>query len=368
MELLIYFDVDGTVTFPSLASDLVPVARGLDPSFSPDAPAVSRPPARYRGTRRTPAASTVEWSDLSDDALWAWHHQTRDVQPLAERPLRSRLDLKIELTTRLFADCALCPWDCRVDRLSGELGFCGLGRDAFYTKELLHFGEEAEIRPSHTIFLTGCSLRCVYCMTGDSVVTPRRGQRLVPAEMAARIAQRAREGARSLSFVGGNPDQSLLGILQVLNACDTDLPVVWNSNLYGSIELMTLLDGVVDIHVADLKYGNDRCARRLSSIPRYWETVTRNLTTAARDAQVLIRHLLLPGHYDCCTAPVLHWVAEHLPAVPVNLMPQYRPDHLVLQGCHPELRRSSSAREVSEARQLAGSLGVTVADVTSRDA
>jgi putative pyruvate formate lyase activating enzyme len=362
MELPIYFDADGTVTFPSLASELVPVARGLNPSFSPDTPATPRPPARYRATQRTPVAPSPQWSDLSNEALWDWHARTRDAEPepRAERPIRSRLDLKIELATRLFASCTLCPWDCRVDRLAGELGFCGLGRDAFYSKELLHFGEEAEIRPSHTIFLTGCSLRCVYCMTGDSVVAPRTGQRVVPAAMAARIAERAGEGARSLSFVGGNPDQNVLGIFELLSACDTDLPVVWNSNLYGSLELMALLEGVVDIHVADLKYGNDGCARRLSAVPRYWETVTRNLRIAARDARVLVRHLLLPGHHDCCTVPVLHWVAENLSDVPVNLMPQYRPDHLVLQGRRPELRRSSSACEVTEARELAGSLGVMV--------
>jgi putative pyruvate formate lyase activating enzyme len=360
MELHIYFDVDGTVTFPSLASGLVPVAQGLDPSFSPDTVVTPRESARYLATRRTPVASTPQWRDLSDDALWEWHRRTRDTEPDAERPLRSRLDLKIELATRLLARCALCPWDCRVDRLAGELGFCGLGRDAFYTKELLHFGEEAEIRPSHTIFLTGCSLRCVYCMTGDSVVAPRTGHRLVPAEMATRIAERAREGARSLSFVGGNPDQNVLPILEVLNACDTDLPVVWNSNLYGAVELMELLQGVVDIHVADLKYGNDRCARRHSSVPRYWETVTRNLRIAAGDARVLVRHLLLPGHHQCCTVPVLRWLAENLAGVPVNLMAQYRPDHLVLQGRRPELRRFTSLREVNEARELAGALGVTL--------
>lgn len=362
MELRIYFDADGSVTFQSLAADLVPVAQRLDPSFSPDTTVRPRESARYLATRRTPVASTPQWTGLSNDALWAWHHQTRDTEPIAERPLRSRLDLKIELTARLLTQCTLCPWDCRVDRLAGELGFCGLGRDAFYTKELLHFGEEAEIRPSHTIFLTGCSLRCVYCMTGDSVVTPHTGHRVEPADMAARIAQRAREGARSISFVGGNPDQNVLPILEVLNACDVDLPVVWNSNLYGSADLMELLEGIVDIHLADLKYGNDRCAHRYSAVPRYWETVTRNLKTAARDARVVVRHLLLPGHHECCTQPVLRWLAENLSGVAVNLMTQYRPDHLVLRGRRPELRRPASLGEIQASKELAASLGVTVID------
>jgi putative pyruvate formate lyase activating enzyme len=359
MELPIYFDVDGTVTFPALAAELVPVARTLDPSFSPETPATPRRSARYLATRRTPMAP-VPWAGVSDDVLWQWHRATRDAERLPERPPRSRLDLKIEIATRLLARCALCPWDCGVNRLAGETGFCGLGRDAFYTKELLHFGEEAEIRPSHTIFLTGCSLRCVYCMTGDSVVAPRTGHRLMPAEMATQIAKRARDGACSLSFVGGNPDQNVLAILELLNACDTDLPVVWNSNLYAALEVMELLHGIVDVHVADLKYGNDACARRYSAVPRYWETVTRNLKIAATDSQLLVRHLVLPGHRDCCTEPVLRWLADELPGVSVNVMPQYRPDHLVLQGRRPELRRFASVRDVDETRALAAVLGIAV--------
>jgi putative pyruvate formate lyase activating enzyme len=362
MELRIYIDRDGSVTFQSLAADLVPVAQRLDPSLSARPATRHREAARYLATRRTPVACPPQWTGEPTDTLWAWHRETRAAETCAERPRRSRLDLKIELTARLLARCTLCPWDCRVDRLAGELGFCGLGRDAFYTKELLHFGEEAEIRPSHTIFLTGCSLRCVYCMTGDSVVRPHTGRRVEPAAMAARIGERAREGARSISFVGGNPDQNLLPILEVLNACDVDLPVVWNSNLYGSVELMELLEGVVDIHLADLKYGNDHCAQRSSSVPRYWETVTRNLRTAARDARAIVRHLLLPGHHDCCTVPVLRWLAENLPGVPVNLMTQYRPDHLVLRGRQPELRRVTSVREIQASKDLAASLGVSLID------
>ena len=365
MELSILVEPDGSVTFPSLANELVPIARSLDPSFSVAVVADALPSARYLATKRIEVPAAAPLSELSLGELWDWHARTRTTAPSREQTRASRLDLKIEIATRLLRSCALCPWDCRIDRMTGQTGFCGLGRDAYYTNEFLHFGEEAAIRPSHTVFLTGCSLRCVYCATGDSVVRPRQGTLLRPGEMAARIAARAQQGARSVSFVGGNPDQNLLPILETLRACDTDLPVVWNSNLYAAPAVMELLDGVVDIHVADLKYGTDACAHRASGIPRYWETVTANLERAAADAHMIVRHLVLPAHGICCTAPVLRWLAERLPGVPVNLMAQYRPDHLVAAGRHEALRRAVTVGEIDAARTLATRLGIPVVETRS---
>jgi putative pyruvate formate lyase activating enzyme len=364
MRLSILVDPEGTVTFPSLGSALVNVARALDPAFHlTGGPAVPAG-ARYLSTKRIAVNLSRAASACSDDELWAAHRESRDAAPSVECTT-SRLAVKIELATRLLRACRLCPWDCGVDRLAGKVGFCGLGRDAFYSQEFLHFGEEPAIRPSHTIFLTGCSLRCVYCMTGATVVQPSQGSLLEPADMAARIERRAREGSRSVSFVGGNPDQNILPVLETLRACTTDRPIVWNSNLYAAPMVMDLLDGVVDVHVADLKYGDDNCARRASGVPEYWDTVTANLRRAAADARLIVRHLLLPGHGDCCTAPVLRWLARELPGVPVNLMMHYRPDHLVKADGTTPLGRRLTVAEEEAARGLAAALGVSLVDHTA---
>lgn len=365
MQLSILVDPEGTVTFPSLGSDLVGVAQALDSAFVPVGPGEATATARYLATKRIPVELSRAVSACSDEELWTAHRASRDAEPSAAECETSRLDVKIELATRLLRACRLCPWDCGVDRLAGQVGFCGLGREAFYSQEFLHFGEEPAIRPSHTIFLTGCSLRCVYCMTGESVVRPRQGTPLEPAEMAARIDRRAREGGRSISFVGGNPDQNLLPILETLSACWTDRPIVWNSNLYAAPTVMDLLDGVVDVHIADLKYGDDVCARRASGVPEYWNTVTANLGRAAADARLIVRHLLLPGHGDCCTVPVLRWLATHLPGVAVNLMAQYRPDHLVKPDAGRPLGRRVTLAETDAARSLAAALGVPLVDQTA---
>jgi putative pyruvate formate lyase activating enzyme len=34
----------------------------------------------------------------------------------------------------------------------------------------------------------------------------------------------------------------------------------------------------------------------------------------------------MPNHVECCTKPVLRWIAENMPDVPVNVMDQYHPE------------------------------------------
>ena len=107
--------------------------------------------------------------------------------------------------------------------------------------------------------------------------------------------------------------------------CDRLLPVVWKSNFFGTIEGFALLDGVVDVYVADLKFGNDTCARQIAGVDGYMQIVTRNLLLAAQGARLIVRHLLLPGHLECCYRPIVDWMCRHLPAVPLRIMTGYLP-------------------------------------------
>jgi putative pyruvate formate lyase activating enzyme len=66
----------------------------------------------------------------------------------------------------------------------------------------------------------------------------------------------------------------------------------------------------------------------LAKTPWYWETVIRNLALIAEWGEDFsIRHLVMPNHVECCTYPVLEWIAEHVPAAPVNVMAQFHPDN-----------------------------------------
>ena len=191
----------------------------------------------------------------------------------------------------------------------------------------VHMGEEPSLVPCFTVFLTGCNFRCVHCSDGEQVERPGLGVPLDPSALAARVA--ATEGLRSVEFVGGLPDVNLLAVARCAELLPPHLPVVLNTNAYFTLEALDSMSGWVDILVADLKHGPGDCAARIAGVDRYWGIVTRNLLAAAPRHRLLVRHLILPGHLQCCTRPALEWLAAHLPEVEVNLMTGYRPLHRV---------------------------------------
>ncbi|MGH8704889.1 MAG: radical SAM protein, partial [Burkholderiales bacterium] len=284
-----------------------------------------------------------------------------------ERPRPSLLDLVAELGRRMLAHCNFCRWDCRVDRTRGEkLGACKLASETRVSTHFHHGGEELVYRGTHgsgTIFFTSCNMRCAFCQNGD-ISTDRLNGEAVSARTLATMAWVLRvEGCHNINWVGGDPTIHLHTILEAiallpnLKPGKDDLeaalhtkadwfaafapersnamlegafnaPMLWNSNFFQSAEAMKLLRLTMDVWLPDFKFGAGRCAIELARTGWYWETVTQNLLLL-RDWQedFTIRHLIMPGHVECCTAPVLDWIAEHMPEAPVNIMDQYHPDN-----------------------------------------
>ncbi len=124
-----------------------------------------------------------------------------------------------------------------------------------------------------------------------------------------------------------------------------------------SEESMWILQGFVDLYLSDFKFGNDECASRLCAADNYWNTITRNHLMANESGTLIIRHLILPGHVECCTKPILSWIAEHLGFdTVVNLMGQYHPDYYAHQ--YPEISRIPFSSEIEEAVRWAKKVGL----------
>jgi putative pyruvate formate lyase activating enzyme len=263
----------------------------------------------------------------------------------------------------LASPCRLCERKCGADRKGGKAGACGV-LGPLVSSEFLHYGEEPELVPSHTIFFAGCTFKCAFCQNHDISQEPACGVSISPAELANRIE---RGGGINVNWVGGDPTSNLeyiLAVMEALKALDRNIAQVWNSNMYLSQEAMAVLDGVIDVHLSDFKYGNDRCAKRLSGVDRYFEVVSRNHLVASGQCEILLRHLVMPGHVGCCTKPVLEWAAANLPKerLKVNLMDQYHPDHMVLREKekYPELGRRLKMQEFLEAYEYARKLGLDI--------
>ncbi len=266
----------------------------------------------------------------------------------------SLLDLKVELVDRMLSDCQCCGWRCEVDRKAGEKGFCRLADTSNYASEFLHMGEEPELVPSHTIFLTGCAFSCVYCQNWDISTNPEAGTHIEPRKLAKLIDLRRMHGARNVNFVTPTPHTHT--VLKIVREISVNTPVIWNSNMYHSPEIAEILEGVVDVYLGDFKYGNNVCAQKYSKIKNYLEIVQPNFEFAYKTAEVLLRHLVLPGHLECCTRPIVEWVSKYIPQIRFNLMFQYRPCYRAME--YPELGRHLTPEEEAKAIDIVRRAGI----------
>jgi len=327
-----------------------------------------RLPARFLVSKRVPVSAKLS---ASDEKLWSAHERgLKDFHKLItdidsgkvkldnlEQRKPSLLDLKVELARRILKSCHFCERVCGVDRTAGKRGVCGVGERSRVASEFMHYGEEPELVPSYAIFFNGCTFKCQYCQNWDISQFPEAGVEVSPQTLAKLVEGARREGARNVNWVGGEPTPNLHNILAALNECEISVPSVWNSNFYMSPEAMKLLSGTQDVYLTDFKYGNDACALKYSKVPNYWEVVTRNHKLAFTDAELIIRQLVLPTNVECCTRPVLKWIAKNLgDMVRVNLMDQYRPEAKAHE--YPEISRRLKAEEFERALEIAREVGL----------
>ncbi len=212
--------------------------------------------------------------------------------------------------------------------------------------------------PSHLFYLSGCDLRCAFCIAEANAFDPSRGRVLTAEFLERAIAWGKTQGARNLQWVGGEPTIHISSILDVMSICRDLPPIVWKSDFYGTPTAFELLDGIVAVYVADFKFGNDECAARIARVKHYGAVVTRNLKIAAEQSDLIVRHLLLPGHLDCCFRPIIEWLKTKMPDVKFSLRDGYQPRWQARR--HAELAAPILRSEVEQARQLAGEAGLNV--------
>ena len=286
--------------------------------------------------------------------LWKKHDNALQKIKLSEvKPKQSLLDLKIRIATHIFQQCHFCERRCKVDRRR-QSGNCKVKRPLI-ASEFLHMGEESVLIPSYTIFFSGCTFHCVFCQNWD-ISQQNRGIYVEPRKLAKMINNSKNNGARNVNWVGGDPTPNLLYILQVLKECKDNIPIVWNSNMYCSTETMKLLDGIIDLYLTDFKYGKDECAHRLSKVDNYMKVVKRNHKIAYKNGEMIIRHLVMPNHVECCSKPIIKWISEKLPNAVVNIMAQYRPEYKAYD--YEDISRSVSIEEVLQVKEYVNKLNI----------
>jgi putative pyruvate formate lyase activating enzyme len=241
----------------------------------------------------------------------------------------------------LLYKCKLCPRNCGVNRLDGQVGFCGSGLGIKVARVSLHNWEEPCLsgeNGSGTIFFSQCNLKCVFCQN-YSISHKGIGKEITIERLAEIFIEQQERGAHNINLV--TPTHFVPQIIEAIKLARSRglvLPMVYNSNGYESLETIKALKGYIDVYLPDLKYYDDKYAIRYSNAPNYFKTAANaieEMFSQVGDAQfnenglmmkgVIIRHLMLPGLlFDSKKVIDYVWRAfGH--SVYVSIMNQYTP-------------------------------------------
>jgi len=286
------------------------------------------------------------------------------------------LERRVKEAVASLVSCTVCPWNCRVNRLAGEVEICKTGRYARVSSYFPHFGEEDCLRGwngSGTIFFSWCNLRCVFCQNYD-ISQKEAGAEISPDRLAEMMLELQSIGCHNINWV--TPEHVVPQILEALPRAierGLRLPIVYNTSAYDSLHSLQLMEGIVDVYMPDFKYWSRDKAQRYLKCPRYPETarrVIREMHRQVGDLKVganglarrglLVRHLVMPDELDE-TRRIMEWLAEDISThTYVNIMGQYYPAAKVLE--QPEkyesIDRHVSNREMSLAREYASEAGL----------
>jgi putative pyruvate formate lyase activating enzyme len=283
------------------------------------------------------------------------------------------LNKRVHEAHRRLANCDLCARYCHVNRLvTIEGAVCRIGERAVLHSFGAHHGEEDVLRGwngSGTMFFSWCNLRCVFCQNWE-ISQKGIGRAVEPNEIASMMLELQEQGCHNINFV--SPSHVVAQVLAAVNiAADKGLclPLVYNTGGYDSPEALALLDGIIDIYMPDMKYGDSSIARNYSKVRNYVEInqaavkeMHRQVGDLVLDEKglarrgLLVRHLVLPENL-AGTEKVLDFIAHEISRdTYLNLMDQYRPCYRADE--YPPLNRPITMEEYRAAVALAKHYGL----------
>ena len=283
------------------------------------------------------------------------------------------LEARVASAWRHLQDCDLCARYCHINRLRTIKGaVCRTGECAVVHSYGPHHGEEDVLsgrNGSGTIFFSWCNLRCVYCQNWE-ISQKGVGREIEPEGLAVTMLELQTMGCHNINFVTpSHVVAQIIAAVEIAANKGLQLPLVYNTGGYDSLEALRLLDGIIDVYMPDIKYGNSGQAHQFSHVRNYVEVnraaireMHRQVGDLVTDEDgialrgLLVRHLVLPENI-AGTKTILEFLAKEISAdTCLNLMDQYRPCYRADEN--PPLDRAITSREFSRARGWAAQLGL----------
>lgn len=243
----------------------------------------------------------------------------------------------------ILESCKICPHKCEVNRLKGEVGRCKSTDEIKIALASLHQYEEPCIsgcNGSGTIFFSNCNLTCKYCQNYE-ISQQGKGFEVSIEELAKIMLDEQNNGAHNINLV--TPTMYVVQIIEAIKLAKSkglNLPIIYNTNGYESIETIKMLKGYINVYMPDLKYYSDDIAKKYSNIDKYFEIATKAIKEMINQVGypvfdengmitkgVIIRHLVLPNYIQN-TKNILKWIKENLSdRIYVSIMAQYFPTY-----------------------------------------
>lgn len=278
---------------------------------------------------------------------------------------------KINKLEEMISSCTLCPRNCMVNRLKGEKGYCNTLQKPFISNAFPHFGEEKELVGFHgsgTIFFSNCNLKCVFCQNWE-ISAVGEGRYVDYEELADIMLGLQKAGCHNINLV--TPTHQVYGIMKAIyiaNKTGLEIPIVYNSSGYESIETLKILDEVIDIYMPDFKYGDNEAGLKYSDCENYFDiakTAIKEMFQQVGELVIdvngiikrglLVRHLVLP-HNLANSFKILEFLAKEVSTkILLNIMDQYYPAYKSKN--YMELSRKINNKEYNQVLIMAKKLG-----------
>lgn len=238
--------------------------------------------------------------------------------------------------------CTICPHNCKIDRKNGQVGRCKSKDTVKIALYSTHNFEEPCIsgkKGSGTVFFSNCNLNCVFCQNYE-ISQEGKGTEITINRLAEIFLEQQEKDVENINLV--TPTSYVPQIIEAIKLARKQglkLPIVYNTNGYEKVETLKMLEGYIDIYLPDLKYSDNKLAKRLSKVDNYFEITTEALKEMYRQTGkaifddrgimkkgMIVRHLVLPNHI-LNSRRVLKWINDNMNDVYVSIMAQYFPTY-----------------------------------------
>ena len=272
----------------------------------------------------------------------------------------------------LLKNCTLCPRNCKVNRLEGRQGYCGMDSTIRAARAALHMWEEPCIsgkKGSGAVFFSGCGLRCSFCQNRDIAIGDS-GKEITVERLAEIFLELQGKGAANLNLVtGAHYVPQIICALELARGKGLGLPVVYNSSGYENVKTIRMLEGYVDVYLPDLKYMEPELAAAFShaeDYPRVAQAAIAEMIRQTGPCQfgedgyirrgTIVRHLILPGHTKNSIAVLKYLHQTYGEDIFISVMNQFTP--VWKNERYPELNRKVTRREYEKVLNAAVELGI----------